>query len=270
MFVSAKAASRAGKAAQTLLPSGARVFCWFVLFFQEWQRCLLYFMALFLMLYRTHITRESELLITNILKENEPSCCGWVYLVSLLVPGRQTTAWPPACGLAESRAAQMRVIFQFPDCFLSLITYFQQVELLLKEERKVSGGFPNTLLVISQERLKNRHVFQMFFYSFKLFFSVFCALLTLPLLESKARKPMAVNPICLCRVYRPPLGTEHSPTCTDVSAFPCVTVARQQCAPEVCRDTVPGSSPALAVGSGIGGCTQPPLDKLLLFITPGF
>lgn len=140
MFVSAKAASRAGKAAQTLLPSGARVFCWFVLFFQEWQRCLLYFMALFLMLYRTHITRESELLITNILKENEPSCCGWVYLVSLLVPGRQTTAWPPACGLAESRAAQMRVIFQFPGCFLSLITYFQQVELLLKEERKVSGG----------------------------------------------------------------------------------------------------------------------------------
>lgn len=71
----------------------------------------------------------------------------------------------------------MRVIFQFPGCFLSLITYFQQVELLLKEERKVSGGFPNTLLVISQERLKNRHVFQMFFLLFQaIFLSLLCTL----------------------------------------------------------------------------------------------
>lgn len=35
----------------------------------------------------------------------------------------------------------MRAMFRFPGCFLSQITYFQQAELLLKEERKVSGLF---------------------------------------------------------------------------------------------------------------------------------
>lgn len=64
----------------------------------------------------------------------------------------------------------MRVIFRFPDCFLSLITYFQQVELLLKEERKVS------VLMISQECLKNRHVFQMFLLFQAIFLSLLCTL----------------------------------------------------------------------------------------------
>lgn len=86
-----------GKAAQTLLPSSAWVFLLVCFVFQEQCRCLLYLMALFLMLYRRYITREPELLITNIVKENGLSCGGWVYAASLLPPGkrRQTTA----CGL---------------------------------------------------------------------------------------------------------------------------------------------------------------------------
>lgn len=104
----------------------------------------------------------------------------------------------------------MMAMFRFRDCFLSQITYFQQVEPLLNEERKVPGFFPNTLFMFSQECLENRHVFKCF-HSFELFFSVFCALLTLLLLESKARKPAPVNPICLCHVYTPLSRTERSP-----------------------------------------------------------
>lgn len=85
------------------------------------------------MLYRTHICREPEFLITNILKENVPSRCGRGLLsipaAALLPAGFRT------------EAAQMRAMFRFPDCFLSQITYFQQVELLLKEERKAMGFF---------------------------------------------------------------------------------------------------------------------------------
>lgn len=50
----------------------------------------------------------------------------------------------------------------------------------------------NTLFMFSQECLENRHVFK-WFYSFELFFSIFCALLMFLLLECKGRKPVPVN-----------------------------------------------------------------------------
>ena len=91
----------------------------------------------------------------------------------------------------------MRVMFTFPHCFLSQITYL--VELLLKEKRKVSGFFPNTLFMFSQECLENRHVFKCFYF-FELFFCLLCTL-AIP----------AVNPLCLCHVYIPLSGTARSP-----------------------------------------------------------
>lgn len=67
--------------------------------------------------------------------------------------------------------------------------YFQQVELFLKEEMKVSGFFfPNLLLMFSQE-----YICKCFSPFRAVFLSLLCALLTLLLLESKARRLVPVN-----------------------------------------------------------------------------
>lgn len=67
-------------------------------------------------------------------------------------------------------------MFRFPGCFLSQIMYFQQVELLLKEEMKVSGFFPNLLLMFSQECLENRHICKYFSPFRAVFLSLLCTL----------------------------------------------------------------------------------------------
>lgn len=93
MSVSAEAASQAWKGSQDSASFQSAFFVPICLVFQELKQCLLYLMALFLVLYRTHITREPELLITNISAENGPSLCVVGLLSITLLPWRLSCLW---------------------------------------------------------------------------------------------------------------------------------------------------------------------------------